>query len=420
MTSYFGVEWVNLDHALRLCAQLTAAIPTYRDGQEFYNLGGQTNPWHPDILNYDRDTFAHILAHERVEYYQDENDRRRARYYLPRDKANELVELYQATYRKKLAVKADEDAGLNVLDIMELTNTRRAGDMLYWMGKAMDALDLKFRGRCTGPQTFVLLPDEADRVLDWLSIKSRNTPYSGRKFPRQSHKELEAEARQPKPRTAPKAVTQPRRTRTAAKVTAKPLKRVLDMRGTKVVDPAPRMLHKHVEDMFGRPPVKGDEQIVVTEWQIATYEYSGSTWRETGGKSVPEGAKITVRKNSVTWTPPKAPKTTAPKRKKRWTPKWDKPQYEKFLTMQNVPEDWAVERIVAIWRGTARQDLRILTSTHATATAIMSAIMDKMGWSGSDILPFLNSWKSKRISVFNFKLNRAQYDTLTDSARRGR
>ena len=85
-----------------------------------------------------------------------------------------------------------------------------------------------------------------------------------------------------------------------------------------------------------------------------------------------------------------------------WHPQWDRPPKSKFRELKNIPPEWGVRKVVLIWRGEDRQELRVLADANNGDAA-------QWAWNallGSDY----PSLKKTSVGRLDFHLTREQYD----------
>ena len=80
-----------------------------------------------------------------------------------------------------------------------------------------------------------------------------------------------------------------------------------------------------------------------------------------------------------------------------WSPIWNKPAFLKFRELTNIPPEWRARKVVLIWRGEERQELRVFADNPNAA--MIGLFGDAIGWA---------SLGSKR-DRHNFKISREQY-----------
>ena len=70
-------------------------------------------------------------------------------------------------------------------------------------------------------------------------------------------------------------------------------------------------------------------------------------------------------------SPPSYPNVEEPQ---KWIPEWSNGEFYTFRKLLNIPEDWKSEKIVLIWRGPERQDLRIFTDSVESANSVVTVL----------------------------------------------
>ena len=90
-------------------------------------------------------------------------------------------------------------------------------------------------------------------------------------------------------------------------------------------------------------------------------------------------------------------------KEKIWKPIWSKEKYDTYRELQNIPENWGVDKIVLIWWGDTRQDIRVFLNRDVSVTLMLTELM------GVSDLPEITSGDGRR----DYGLTRTQYDKAT-------
>ena len=85
-----------------------------------------------------------------------------------------------------------------------------------------------------------------------------------------------------------------------------------------------------------------------------------------------------------------------------WTPVWDRAPHDKFRELQNLPQEWKgiVLKVVLIWRGSDRQEMRVFAKSWDAVTEIVE---NCTGEAPADYLTALGEWRKDVV------ISRAQY-----------
>ena len=61
-----------------------------------------------------------------------------------------------------------------------------------------------------------------------------------------------------------------------------------------------------------------------------------------------------------------------------WKPQWSKSPRDKYRELQNIPEHWGATKVVLIWFGEDRQELRVFVEQGRTTDFVMRGLLGNL------------------------------------------
>ena len=138
-------------------------------------------------------------------------------------------------------------------------------------------------------------------------------------------------------------------------------------------------------------------------------EYSYAEELRDNGKRILDKYKLDVTTVIYETAPDPIPSDEEKEKQKEkadepeWKPQWDRPQYADFRELENLPEEWSgiVLKVVIIWRGEHRQEMRVFAKSWDAVTEIVE---NCTGEAPADYLTALGEWRKDVV------ITREQYE----------